>query len=156
MTYTNLLIEAEDNYGLKIKEKPLDYNLKGIYNNNRIIIDKKIINDSERKCILAEEIGHHCTTCGNIIDETQIVNKKKEIIARRWAYTKLIGILNILDAYKCGVRNRYELADYLNVTEDFLEESLNYYQVKYNNWYEIDNYIIRFNPLGVIEKFQDF
>lgn len=155
MTYDELLIEAEKN-GLKIKEKPLKHNLKGLYNNGRIILDKKLSNNQERKCILAEEIGHHYTTYGNIIDENDISNKKQELFARKWAYKKLVGILDIINAFKIGVRNRYELAEYLNITEGFLQSALNYYEIKYENWYEIDNYIIRFNPLGVIEKFQDF
>lgn len=155
MTYDELIIEAEKE-GLKIKEKSLNYNLKGLYNNGRIIIDKKLTNNTERRCILAEEIGHHYTTYGNIIDETDLSNKKQEIIARRWSYKKLIGLTSIIQAYKIGLRNRYELADFLNVTESFLQEALTYYEIKYNNWYELDNYIIRFNPLGVIEKLQDF
>lgn len=155
MTYDELLIEAEKN-GLKIKEKPLKHNLKGLYNNGRIILDKKLSNNQERKCILAEEIGHHYTTYGNIIDENDISNKKQELFARKWAYKKLVGILDIINAFKIGIRNRYELAEYLNITEEFLQSALDYYEIKYENWYEIDNYIIRFNPLGVIEKFQDF
>ena len=155
MTYDELLIDA-DKYGLRIKEKSLKYGLKGLYRNGKIIIDKKITTDVERKCILAEEIGHHETTLGNIIDETDISNKKQEIIARRWAYKKLVSLTKIIIAHKIGIRNIYELADFLGVTETFLEEALNYYEDKYGDWYPIDNYLIRFNPLGVLEKFEDF
>lgn len=155
MTYDELLIEAEKD-GLKIKEKSLKHNLKGLYNDGRIILDKKLTNNKERKCILAEEIGHHHKTYGNIIDETDLTNKKQEIIARRWSYKKLVGLIDIVEAYKIGIRNRYEFAEYLGVTESFLQEALSYYENKYSNWYELDNYIIRFNPLGVLEKFQYF
>ena len=155
MTYDELIIEAKKD-GLKIKELPLSYGLKGLYKNGKIILDSNLKTNNERNCILAEEIGHHYTTYGNIIDENDISNKKQELFARKWAYKKLVGILNIINAFKIGVRNRYELAEYLNITEGFLQSALDYYEIKYENWYEIDNYIIRFNPLGVIEKFQDF
>ncbi len=155
MTYDELIIEAEKD-GLKIKELPLSYGLKGLYKNGKIILDSNLKTNNERNCILAEEIGHHYTTYGNIIDENDISNKKQELFARKWAYKKLVGILDIINAFKIGVRNRYELAEYLNITEGFLQSALDYYEIKYENWYEIDNYIIRFNPLGVIEKFQDF
>ena len=155
MTYDELIIEAEKD-GLKIKELPLSYGLKGLYKNGKIILDSNLKTNNERNCILAEEIGHHYTTYGNIIDENDISNKKQELFARKWAYKKLVGILDIINAFKIGVRNRYELAEYLNITEVFLQSALDYYEIKYENWYEIDNYIIRFNPLGVIEKFQDF
>lgn len=155
MTYDKLLIDAE-NEGLKIKEKPLKYNLKGLYKNGRIIIDTKLTTNIERSCILAEEIGHHKTTYGNIIDESNISNKKQELLARRWAYTKLVGLIDIINAFKLGIRNRYEFAEYLGVTEIFLQNSLDYYETKYGNWYELDTYIIRFNPLGVLEKFENF
>ena len=155
MTYDELIIEAEKD-GLKIKELPLSYGLKGLYKNGKIILDSNLKTNNERNCILAEEIGHHYTTYGNIIDENDISNRKQELFARKWAYKKLVGILDIINAFKIGVRNRYELAEYLNITEGFLQSALDYYEIKYENWYEIDNYIIRFNPLGVIEKFQDF
>ena len=155
MTYDELIIEAEKD-GLKIKELPLSYGLKGLYKNGKIILDSNLKTNNERNCILAEEIGHHYTTYGNIIDENDISNKKQELFARKWAYKKLVGILDIINAFKIGVRNRYELAEYLNITEGFLQSALDYYEIKYENWYEIDNYIIRFNPLGVIEKLQDF
>lgn len=155
MTYDEMLIEAEKD-GLRVKEKGLKYGFKGLYKDGKILIDKKIVTDAERKCILAEEIGHHETTFGDIIDGTSISNKKQEIIARRWAYKRMVSLTKIIVAHQVGIRNIYELADFLEVTETFLKEALNYYENKYGNWYSIDNYIIRFNPLGVLEKLEDF
>lgn len=155
MTYDEMLIEAEKD-GLRVKEKALKYGFKGLYKDGKILIDKKIVTDAERKCILAEEIGHHETTFGDIVDETSISNRKQEIIARRWAYKRMVSLTKIIVAHQVGIRNTYELADFLEVTEGFLKEALNYYEDKYGNWYSIDNYIIRFNPLGVLEKLEDF
>ncbi len=42
-------------------------NLKGLYVDGIIAVDTSIDYD-ERTCILAEELGHHYTTYGNILD----------------------------------------------------------------------------------------
>ena len=57
MKYEKLMIKYENN--VKIKEKSLKYGFKGLYKNNKIIIDSNIETNSEKACILAEELGHH-------------------------------------------------------------------------------------------------
>lgn len=81
MTYDELLIEAE-NVGLMVREKPLQYVFRGLYKNKKIIIDKNIETDNEKNGILAEEIGHHCTTSGNILDLSDIWNKLSTITGK--------------------------------------------------------------------------
>ncbi|WP_300382394.1 ImmA/IrrE family metallo-endopeptidase [Clostridium sp.] len=151
MTYEKLLEEYEEK--LKTKELPLKYNLKGLYRNGKILIDSNM-NDTEKRCILAEEIGHYCTSYGNILNQDNINNKKQEVIARRWGYEKLIGIVDLVNAFNRGITGRYELAEALNVTESFLEESIEYYKVKYGPYYEIDTYLVYFYPtFGVMNKY---
>ena len=151
MTYEKLLEEYE--YKIRIKELPLKYNLKGLYINGTILIDSNM-NDTEKCCILAEEIGHHCTSYGNILDQDKVNNRKQEIIARRWGYNKIIGIVDLINAWNHGINNRYDLAKYLNVTESFLLETVEYYKVKYGQYYEIDGYCIMFEPnLNIIKLF---
>lgn len=151
MTYEKLLEEYEDK--IKIKELPMKYNLKGLYRNGTILIDSNM-NDAEKCCVLAEEIGHHCTSYGNILDLSDVKNAKQEIIARRWGYEKLIGIVDLVNAFNLGIRGRHELAEYLNVSESFLEESIEYYRVKYGPYYEIDTYLVYFYPtFGVMNKY---
>lgn len=153
MTYENLLIEAEKE-GIQFKEKKLEHDFKGLYCNGRIIIDTELVTDSEKRCILSEELGHHYKTVGDITDQTKIENRKQEIIARRWGYEKLVGIVDLINAYNHGCKNRYEIAERLNVTEEFLEEALEYYRCKYANGFKIDNLWIDFNNgLNVLKKF---
>ena len=149
MDYTDLLIEADANH-LITKEKPLRAN-KGRIKGNRIAIQKEL-SETEKKCVLAEELGHHYTSSGNILDQSNVENRKQELLARTWAYNKLIGLLGIVDAYKAGCRNRSDIADHLSVTEEFLSEALERYRNKYGAYTTIDNYIIYFEPsLGVLE-----
>ncbi len=151
MTYDELLIEAE-NKGLNVKEKPLRYGFKGLYKNKKIIIDKNIETNNEKNVILAEELGHHQTSVGNILDLSDIRNLKQEKKARNWAYEKHVGVISLINAFEKGIRTRSELAEYLNVTEKFLGQAIDHYREKYGVQYEIDHYIIRFEPNFAIIK----
>ena len=151
MTYDELLKEA-DNLNIKVKELDLRTH-DGYCHGNRIAIDRKLKTNKEKACILAEELGHYHTTYGDITDQNKIENVKQEIIARRWGYEKLVGIVDIINAHRNGIRNRHELAEFLDVTEEFLCETIEYYKCKYGLYYQIDNYLIYFNPLGVMEIF---
>ncbi|BDR86085.1 ImmA/IrrE family metallo-endopeptidase [Clostridium tetani] len=152
MSYDTLLDEAFNN---DIMVKEIDLKTKdGLCYGNRIAINKNLTTNKEKRCILAEELGHFYTTVGDITDQSNIVNLKQEVRARRWSYEKLIGIIDLVNAYNNGARDKYTLADYLNVTEEFLEEAINYYKTKYGLYYEIDNYLIYFEPtLGVMKIF---
>lgn len=149
MTYEELLMES-DEVGLITKEKPLQAN-KGRIKGNRIAI-KADLNTKDKACVLAEELGHHYTTVGNIIDLNDVSNAKQELRARIWAYNKMIGLTGLINGYKARCQNSAELAEYLDVTEDFLKEALSYYQSKYGCYTTIDNYMIGFSPsLYVVE-----
>lgn len=150
MLYEKLLIEA-DNEGLKIYEKDIG-NLKGLYVDGNIALSPTIETFSEKACVLAEELGHYYTTCGNILDQNKIENRKQERRARGWAYERLVSISKIVEASKHGIRNRYELAEFLGISEGFLDEALKYYKDKHGIYYITDNYIVYFEPLGVLEK----
>lgn len=149
MDYTELLMEADAN-NLITKEKPLRAN-KGRIKGNRIAI-QNTLTETEKKCVLAEELGHHYTTTGDILNQSSIENRKQEQQARTWAYNKLIGLMGIVDSYKAGCHNAAEMAEHLNVTEEFLMEALERYRNKYGTYTAIDNYVIFFEPsLGVLE-----
>jgi Zn-dependent peptidase ImmA (M78 family) len=151
MTYEDLLIKIEKE-GIEYFENNYIGKMKGLYIDNTITLNSNIDTEAEKKCILAEELGHHFTSYGNILDQSKVENKKQERRARAWAYDRLIGINGLINAYKYGCKSKYEIAEYLNVSEQFLEEATTYYNEKYGLYYEIDNYIVYFNPLGVIEK----
>ena len=149
MNYEILLDEAHQD-GLTVKEKPLKYN-NGRIKGKRIAI-RQDMNTTQKTCVLAEELGHHYTTVGNILDQTNVSNCKQEQRARMWAYNKMIGLIGIINAFNNGCRNLYEMADYLNVTEDFLQEALEGYRRKYGMYACVDNYIIYFEPhLNVVK-----
>lgn len=149
MTYDSLLIEA-DNEGLIVREKSLKGSCGRIFG-KRIAI-KKDIPIIEKGCALAEELGHHHTTYGNILDQRETGNIKQEYKARVWAYNRMIGLSGLVNAYKQGCQNTHETAEFLNVTEEFLKESIECYRKKFGLCTVIDNYLVYFEPgLGVFE-----
>lgn len=122
-----------------------------MYCDGTIALNQDICADSEKACILAEELGHHFTTVGNITDQKETENRKQERRARIWAYHKLLSLDDLIDSYKFGCRNKFEIAEHLNVTEDFLVDCLEYYKEKYGLYVRQDNYLIYFEPLGILE-----
>lgn len=149
-SYEILLSEASEN-GLIVKEKPLKYN-NGRIKGSRVAIRQDLSTSVEKACVLAEELGHHYTTYGNILDQSNTSNRKQELRARAWAYNKQIGLLGLIRAYEHGCRNRFEIAEYLEVTEEVLEECLVFYRNKYGKRTNVDNYVVYFIPNLVIMK----
>lgn len=153
MKYEELLEEAENN-GVSVDERyPFKSSkLKGLYYNNNIALSKNIQTNAERATIIAEELGHHYTAVGNILDQSSVANRKVERLGRIYAYNRLVGILGIIKAYEYGCQNRYEISMYLDVTEDFLDESLKFYRQKYGCKVAVDNYVVFFEPYLAVMK----
>ncbi|MFV0343822.1 MAG: ImmA/IrrE family metallo-endopeptidase [Anaerocolumna sp.] len=152
MTYWELLEEATA-YSVKVKEKPLTSH-DGLCNGNKIAIRKDIPTLKEKGCVLAEELGHYHLTVGNTLDLRNENNVRQERKARVWAYDKQIGLTGIINSFNHGCKNYYEMADYLDVTEEFLHDALDCYKGKYGERVELDNYIVYFEPsIGVLKIF---
>jgi len=153
MLYDDLTQEAVQ-HGIDIYEEPLKPTIKGLYADQIIWINRHIPTRVEKACILAEELGHHHTSAGIIIDQTDVRNRKQEQRARAWAYEKLVPLSKIVQAHHARVSGQHELAEYLGVTEEFLQAAINRYREKYGTFTIVDKHIIYFDPLGVVETFE--
>ena len=149
MTYEQLLATADQN-DLVVKEQSLtDHD--GLLRGKRIAIRKDIETQAEKSCVLAEEIGHHCTSSGNILDQTDVMNQKQEYRARLYGYNLKIGLTGLIRAYEAGCRNLYEMAEFLDATEEYMKEAIQCYSSKYGTCVAVDNYIIYFEPFAVMK-----
>lgn len=149
MNYEELLIDSEST-GLIIKEKALRLN-NGRIKGNRIAI-RRDLTTVEKSCVLAEELGHYYTTVGDIMEQSDTGNRKQELRARLWAYNAKIGLQGIIDAYKARRTSPEEIAEFLDVTPEFLQDALECYRTKYAPYVAIDNYVVFFDPcLAVLE-----
>ena len=153
-------LEKLEQEAFEDKVKVHDYylgedSLKGIYIDGNVAINTSVSNRAEKTCILAEELGHHYTSVGNILDQSDPDNRKQERKARLWGYDRLIGLSGIIRAFEYGCRNCYEMADYLGVTEVYLKECIDCYRKKYGISKKIGNYIIYFEPVLAVGEIMD-
>ena len=145
MEYEELLLEAE-RAGLLVKEKCLplsDGRIKG----KRIAIRRDIPTLTKKADVLAEELGHYYTSVGRIVEQDTVNARKQERTARLWAYNKRIGLTGILRAFQNHCTSRYEIAEYLGVSEDTLAEALEYYRQIYGEGVMVHNYLVQFEPV---------
>ena len=154
MTNLEMLEDTADQEGVPIDTVRFESaRIKGLYCDGNIALSADLETSADRSAILAEELGHHYTSSGIILDMNDIGNRKQELQARVWAYNRLIGLQGLIAAYRHGCSNRFEAAEFLNVSEPFLQEAVDYYHSKYGLLYQVDNYTIYFEPcLGILES----
>lgn len=141
------LIQNAYNQGVIVKEICLKSNSDGLYKNKKIAINKNTLSTiSEKTCVLAEELGHYYTSCGNILNLSDIKNSKQEYQARLHAYNELIGLSGLINAWKSNCYTKYEICEHLNVTEAFFDDTIDCYKHKYGVYTIFNDYIIIFQP----------
>jgi len=146
----DLLLEETRREGIIVKKKPFSTYDGRIKNKN--IYLRRDMNTVEKSCVLAEELGHYYTTVGNILDQSDAGNRKQELRARLWAYNKNIGLEGIIRAYEARLTRFDEVAEFLEVTPEFLQDAINCYRSKYSPYVELDNYVIIFEPYLSVVK----
>lgn len=150
MTYEELKTKHKD---LNIIEMDLSEvkGLKGLYFDGNIALERKM-SQTEKSCVLAEELGHYYTTSGNILDQTDVSNRKQEYRARLYGFNLKIGLMGLVRAFEHGCRSASDIAEYLDVTEEYLKEAVDCYRSKYGVYATVDNYAVYFTPaLGVLK-----
>ena len=146
--YEELLTKNEH---IKIKDThSLPNGYSGFYKDGVILIDKNL---SERRKaeVLYEELAHHKLTYGNILDQSKFNNRKFENYARRYGYEAALPLRIIVEAYNYGVSNLYELAEYVQLSEEYIAEILKHYKNKYGIGTHFGEYLITFDPLRVFK-----
>ena len=113
----------EDAYGAfinidKINAIALNYNKIGTY--------------VEEKCVLAEEIGHYYydATYSPYCQDMQLI-AKQERKAKKFAYNVLIPFENLRKAILSGKTSILSLAEYFDVTAQFMSNCIALYLEKY-------------------------
>ncbi|GAB0229956.1 ImmA/IrrE family metallo-endopeptidase [Staphylococcus pseudintermedius] len=146
MRYEDLLIENEN---IDVVETSyLPYFQSGLYYEGTIYI-KENMSDYKKHETLAEEIAHHKITYGNILDQSNMLNRKFELKARRLANESVISLQGLINAFNYGVQNIYDLATYFEVTKDFVLDTIQHYKQKYGLRTRYGKYIIEFEPLTI-------
>jgi hypothetical protein len=82
----------------------------------------------EEKELLAEELGHYYHNALYNANTDKIVIEQKEYRANKWKNTTLMTINNFKEAFKKGINNVYDIADYFNLSTNTVEFAYNYYK----------------------------
>lgn len=111
--------------GVPIINTSLPKGVRGYYaesiDGEALILLSDKLTPTERRCALAEELGHCMMNVGT---SRGFSGHKQELIGRRWAYKQLAPPQSIRNAYLSGVENICALAEALEVTEEFLREAI--------------------------------
>lgn len=141
------LLQIAEAHDVDVVEMKLTGRNKGLYADNVIAL-RKDLTIKEKNCVLAEELGHHFTTHGDILDQSISSNRHQEYKARAWGIEALANLDKLIEAYY-STYDKFELAEYLNITDEYLADCIEYYIKKYGNYYVYNDYVIQFNPLKI-------
>ncbi|WP_432371472.1 ImmA/IrrE family metallo-endopeptidase [Staphylococcus chromogenes] len=146
--YEQLIME---NQHIKIKDHvKLPKGYKGFYSDIVILIDKDL-SETEKHQTLHEELAHHKLTYGDITNQKHFNNRKFENYARRYSYETSMPLSGIVEAFKQGVHNLYELANFFEISEGHVLDCIEHYKRKHGLNTLVGNYLIEFEPLRVFE-----
>lgn len=151
MNHYEELVDYADHLGLEVIEKNFRSSVKGLCKGNKIGISKSL-DTVEKRCVLAEEIAHSLYTVGDILDTRSPAAMRQETVARRAAYEFLLPVPDLMEAYLQCSHNLYEIPEFLDVTAEFLQDTLNHYARKYGGMLRRGKYIVYFSPLTVCES----
>lgn len=126
--YEELLAEYDGR--LLIEER--DLITDGLYCDGVVWINRNLT-AAEKIAVAAEEIGHYETSSGDILNQGDLQSQRQEIQARRWGYRKVLPPERIQKAIEEGYTTIPDVAEYLDIDEQFLVNALAYY-VQSGDW----------------------
>lgn len=145
-----ILVSRADQLGLEVIEKEFKSSAKGLCKGKKIGISKSL-DTVEKRCVLAEEMAHSFYTVGDILDTRDPAAYKQEMLARSAAFEYLIPLGSLVEAYMSCQYDLSEIPNYLEVTWEFLRDTLSHYSRKYGGMRRYEKYVIYFSPLIVCE-----
>ena len=145
--YEELLMQCE----IEVTEtQRVPHGFDGWYQENKIFI-RPSLSETRKAEVLYEELAHHKLTYGNILDQSKWINRKFESYARRHGYEAALPLRIIVEARHYGVSNLYELAEYVQLSEEHVLEILKFYKQKHGIGTHYGDYSITFEPLRVFK-----
>ncbi len=88
----------------------------------------------EEKQVLAEELGHYYMDATYpLYSNDTVLMSKQEYRAKKWSYNTLISFDKLRLAVKNGMRDLYALANYFDVTAEYMQNAINFYTNKYGS-----------------------
>ncbi|GAB3061145.1 hypothetical protein ACFOU0_06585 [Salinicoccus sesuvii] len=121
--------------------------------NGSITIDGRI-NYYLQNGILAEELGHHATSYGDITNykgkNININAAKQEVRARRFGIKLILPLEKLVDCFENGYwGDLYAMCLYLEIDRSYFEEAIEDYKKQFGSYVKYDGYYIAFEPLKI-------
>lgn len=138
------LIEQARLEGLTVFDKvQFKSRVNGLIVDKTIAISGDIESERERLCVLAEEIGHHYINTGDILRDPYQENK-----AHRYAIDLILSVEMVINTIIELKENATiaTVARELEVTEEFLKESLDLYSKRFEGVVHYKGYVVTFCP----------
>lgn len=108
---------------MKEKAKIIKYDGTSILLNN-----KKIHSETEKKCLLAEELGHYYYDAYYTLNSDKAFIDKQEYRAKKWKCLACVSRQSLLDCFKRGITNLYDIATELQVEPNMVQFAYDYYK----------------------------
>lgn len=121
-------IAEKDKVKIEKKDfKELNANGLCLYNTEKckIYLNSKLETEIAEKCVLAEEIGHYKTgisfnLLGTYNENYELTRSINEFRAKKWAVNEIIPF-NIFKSYFGSNKSKFDIANELDVTEEFID-----------------------------------
>lgn len=128
---------------------------KGLYIDNFIYLSP---NQSKEELVnsVAEEIGHHLTSVGDITVLDTNEKRKQEQKARDVGNTLAVTPQDFVNCYHEHFDNVWQCAEFLGVTKQTLENAVATYSKMYEHGLTYKNYKIIFRPNGTVGVYEFF
>ncbi|OEK70864.1 hypothetical protein AST02_05230 [Staphylococcus equorum] len=155
------LLSNYENLSVVETQFPVD-KVKGYYKRNKYLPNGLVIlnNDYDhyiQNGVLAEELGHHETSYGNITGvysrKDNINAARQELKARRYGFKLAVPLEKLIKCYKQGVwGDLYEMCLLIQIDRSYFFEAIEDYKKQFGNYVKYDGYFIQFEPLKIMKK----
>ncbi len=99
------------------------------HNGCHIFMDySKIHTETEEKCLLAEELGHYYYDAYYTLSSNKQEIERQEYKALKWKSLACVPLNSILNCFKSGIYNLWDMAEKLEVEPNMLEFAYKYYK----------------------------
>ncbi len=119
------------------------FGVYGVYKQDKdglpFIFIEKNQPEIDKKVILVEEFKHMMTSYGVILNQDKHENAKQENKARTLTYKEMVTIDDLYDCYRHGITSEFEVAEELDVPQEFLHNAIEYFKENSNEPIKMKN-----------------
>ncbi|MGX6994061.1 hypothetical protein CBF34_07200 [Vagococcus penaei] len=133
----------EHDYLAYVFDRYMPSKQKGLYIDNTIYLNAGQ-SEKELYATVAEEIAHHLTSYGDIINQEVADARRQEKKARYVASLMTVSLGDLITCYQQGLVYDWECADYLGVTREAFNSAIELYKEKMGIKFKFKGYLFSF------------